>query len=66
MQLFKIGPAAREASVSVDTMRSYADRGWIACQRLEDGTRIFTRAAIKKAREIRDANLARLRQKVDP
>ena len=45
-------------------MRSYADRGLVDCERLEDGTRIFTEAAIAKARELKTANLARLRQRV--
>ena len=63
MKLFLISTAAREANCSVDTMRSYSNRGLIECERLEDGTRIFNEVAITKARDLKNANLARLRSR---
>lgn len=64
MKLFSISTAAREADVSVDTLRSYTNQGLIECERLENGTRIFNEASIAKARELKTANMARLRSRV--
>lgn len=63
MKLFSISTAAREANCSVDTIRNYSNRGLIECERLEDGTRIFNEDAIAKARELKNANMARLRSR---
>lgn len=63
MKLFSIGTAAREADVSVDTLRNYTNQGLIECVRLENGARIFNEAAIAKARALKNANMARLRSR---
>ena len=63
MKLFSISTAAREADVSVDTLRNYTNQGLIECERLENGTRIFNEASIANARELKKANMARLRSR---
>ena len=57
-QKHRIGPAAREAGVCVETMRSYADRGLIECERI-DGQRIFDEIAIEAAKRLKAINLDR-------
>ena len=56
---------AREVPVIPETVRGYADRGLLECRRLGNGTRLFQRSAIEKARELRNQRLGNRGRRAD-
>ena len=52
MRLLTLGALKRETGISHQTLRRYADAGWIDCVMDSSGRRIFTDEAIEQARQV--------------
>jgi len=59
MRLLTLGALRKETGISLQTLRRYADAGWIDCELDSTGRRIFTIEAIDQARKVFESRTAR-------
>jgi DNA-binding transcriptional MerR regulator len=59
MRLLTLGALRKETGISLQTLRRYADAGWIDCELDSTGRRIFTIEAIAQARQVFESRTSR-------
>ena len=59
MDFLTIGAVREQTGISTQTLRRYADAGWIDCEQDSSGRRLFYEGAVKQAREVFDRRNAR-------
>lgn len=52
MDFLTIGAVREQTGISTQTLRRYADAGWIDCEVDSTGRRIFTEKAVEQARRV--------------
>jgi DNA-binding transcriptional MerR regulator len=61
MQLLTLGGLRKETGISFQTLRRYADAGWIECEIDSSGRRIFTPDAVDQALRVFESRTSRKR-----
>lgn len=59
MRLLTLGALRKETGISFQTLRRYADAGWVDCEMDSSGRRIFTVEAIEQARLVFESRTTR-------
>jgi DNA-binding transcriptional MerR regulator len=56
---YTTGTLSREAGIAAETIRHYADEGWVECLKLPNGLRLFKRSAVASVQQLCRERLAR-------